>query len=212
MMSDFSRILVLAPHTDDGELGCGGAIARFIGEGKSVFYVAFSSAEESVPEGWPRDTLRKEARKATQSLGIQASQLTILDYPVREFPRLRQEILEDLVKLRKQIEPDVVFLPSGNDTHQDHEIISQEGFRAFKKITMLGYELPWNNRKFDGNAFVILDEQHLQRKIEALRCYQSQEGRYYFGDEFIRGWATTRGTQVAHKYAEVFEPVRWILR
>ena len=39
------RILVLAPHTDDGEFGCGGSIARFASEGNEVHYVAFSAAE-----------------------------------------------------------------------------------------------------------------------------------------------------------------------
>ncbi len=44
------KILVLAPHTDDGELGCGGTIVRLIDEGQDVYYVAFSICEESVPE------------------------------------------------------------------------------------------------------------------------------------------------------------------
>ena len=44
-----NNILVLAPHTDDGELGCGGTISKFVKEGKNIYYVAFSTAEESVP-------------------------------------------------------------------------------------------------------------------------------------------------------------------
>ena len=211
-MMDFRRVLVLAPHTDDGELGCGGTMARLIAEGKEVFYVAFSSAEASVPEPWPRDILKKEVREANQVLGIPDSQVTVLDYPVREFPRLRQEILEDMVKLKKQIRPDLVLLPSANDTHQDHETIAREGFRAFKQATMLGYEIPWNNRAFPESTFIVLEEQHITKKIEALRCYQSQRDRYYFSEEFVRGWARTRATQVSHEYAEVFESVRWILR
>lgn len=211
-MNDPRRVLVLAPHTDDGEIGCGGSIARLVGEGKSVFYIAFSAAEQSLPEGVAPDILRKEAAVATAVLGVPGSQLTILSYPVRAFSSLRQEILEDMVRLRKQIEPDLVFLPSSNDTHQDHETIFNEGFRAFKRVTMLGYELPWNNRSFEANTFITLRREHIDRKVQAIKCYQSQQNRRYSEEEFIRGWARTRGTQVFHEYAEVFESVRWIIR
>ena len=53
-----SKVLVLAPHTDDGELGCGGTIHQLISHGKRVIYVAFSTCEESVPEGFPKDILK----------------------------------------------------------------------------------------------------------------------------------------------------------
>ena len=39
-----NNILVLAPHTDDGELGLGGTISKFISEGRKVTYVAFATA------------------------------------------------------------------------------------------------------------------------------------------------------------------------
>lgn len=45
------KVLVLAPHTDDAELGCGASIARFIEEGSDILVAAFSSAEESLPVG-----------------------------------------------------------------------------------------------------------------------------------------------------------------
>ena len=63
-------ILVLAPHTDDGEFGCGGSIAKHIQSGDEVYYIAFSSCEESVSEGMPKDILVKELYKATSVLGI----------------------------------------------------------------------------------------------------------------------------------------------
>lgn len=69
----FQKVLVLAPHTDDGELGCGGTIHRLIQLGKEVHYVAFSTCEESVPEGFPKDILTKEVKAATASLGIKRS-------------------------------------------------------------------------------------------------------------------------------------------
>ena len=70
MISNCKNILVLAPHTDDGELGAGGTINKLIENGANVYYAAFSTAEESVPDGWPKDILKTEVKKATQKLGI----------------------------------------------------------------------------------------------------------------------------------------------
>jgi len=209
-MSD--RVLILAPHTDDGEFGCGGSIAHFVEEKKEIYYVAFSSAEKSVPEGMPKDILKKEVKKATKRLGIPHENLILFEYPVREFPLHRQKILENLVKLEKDIKPNIIFLPSFNDTHQDHLTVAQEGFRAFKKSSLLGYEIPWNNLTFNTNAFVFLEERDLQKKIEALKCYKSQLDKAYASEDFIRSLARTRGTQIGTKYAEVFEVIRWIIR
>jgi LmbE family N-acetylglucosaminyl deacetylase len=131
---------------------------------------------------------------------------------VRDFPQYRQAILEDMVRLNSEIAPTLVLLPSPNDTHQDHNTIAREGFRAFKKTTMLGYEVPWNNLTFNTQAFVFLQESHLVCKIEALKCYRSQASRSYATEEFIRSLARTRGVQIGQKYAEVFEVIRWIVR
>ena len=206
------KILILAPHTDDGEFGCGGTIAKFISQGKDVYYVAFSSCEQSVPEGMPKDILSKEVKEATKVLGIKPKNLILLNYEVRKFPELRQSILEDMVKLNNQIKPDLVLLPSPNDTHQDHSTISIEGFRAFKKTTILGYEVPWNNLSFTTNLFSIIDEKQIIKKINALKCYRSQNFRTYANEEFIRSLAITRGTQIGGKYAECFEVIRAIIK
>jgi N-acetylglucosamine malate deacetylase 1 len=206
-----SRVLVLSPHTDDGEFGCGGTIAKLIGQGYEVFYIAFSAAEKSVPPEFPCDILRQEVVEATSALGIKRTNLIILDFPVRDFPSLRQPILEEMIKIKKDIGPEIVFLPSSNDTHQDHKTVSEEGFRAFKTLTMLGYEVPWNNLSFTTNCFFALDEKYLQKKIAALNCYKSQYGRNYASEEFIRSLARTRGTQIGSMYAEAYEVIRWVM-
>ena len=66
----FDNVLVLAPHTDDGEFGCGGTMARLIENGVKVTYAAFSTAAKSVPDGFPKDVLKHEVRAATGVLGI----------------------------------------------------------------------------------------------------------------------------------------------
>jgi N-acetylglucosamine malate deacetylase 1 len=206
-----NRILILAPHTDDGEFGCGGSIARFIKEGKDVYYAAFSLAEESVPEPFPKNILEVEVKAATTQLGISPGNLLLYRYKVRNFAHYRQDILEDLVKLNQDIKPDLVFMPSLGDLHQDHTTIAQEGLRAFKKTSILCYELPWNNINFSTNCFISLDEDELNKKLLALDCYNSQKGRKYASEQFIRSLAITRGTQIGTQYAEVFEVIRWIM-
>lgn len=211
-MDRYNRILVLGPHTDDGEFGCGGTMARFVEEGKEVFYATFSCAEESVPKGLPKDILLKEVKKASRVLGIKPENLLIYRYQVRKFAQYRQEILEDLVKLKKQVDPDLVLMPSMFDLHQDHATIANEGLRAFKFCSILGYEMPWNNITFTNDSFIYLEERHLEKKMEALRCYRSQIGRDYSDPEFIKGQARTRGVQISTKYAEAFNVVRWIIK
>lgn len=207
----FNKVLVLAPHTDDGELGCGGTIAKFIEEGKEVFCVAFSIAEDSVPEGFPKDALISEFQSAMSLLGVKESNQFIFRFRVRHFPQHRQEILEEIVKLRSNIEPDLVLVPSPNDIHQDHQVIAAEGLRVFKKISVLGYELPWNNIVFETRSFVKLNRSHIIKKINALKCYKTQKHRSYLDENFIWSLAKTRGTQFENEFAESFEVLRYII-
>jgi len=212
MINSISKILVLAPHTDDGEFGCGGSVARFIREGKDVYYAAFSTAEESVPDPWPKDILKTEVREATKRLGIGEDKLVIFNYEVRKLSYHRQEILEDLVKIKNTICPDLVFLPSSSDVHQDHSTVSIEGIRAFKNTSILGYEIPWNNIEFRTEAFVLLADEDINKKLHALDAYNSQKGRNYANEEFIRSLARTRGVQIGSQYAEAFEVIRWVMK
>ena len=204
------RVLVLAPHTDDGEFGCGASIARFLREGNDVFYAAFSVCEQSVPYGLSKDTLEKELKEAMRALAVPQDRVFTFRYAVRHFPTHRQEILEDMILLKRDVNPDLVFLPSVFDIHQDHNTISQEGTRAFKMTSILGYEIPWNNLTFQTTSFIFVEDGDLERKVEALRCYKSQSFRHYASEDFLRGLARARGTQIGAKYAEAFQVVRWI--
>jgi N-acetylglucosamine malate deacetylase 1 len=204
----WKRALVLAPHTDDGEFGCGGTMARLADEGAEVRYVAFSIATRSLPDGYAPDTLAREVREATAELGIPESHLTVHDFDVRTFPERRQDILELLIALWEEWPPDVVFQPSLHDVHQDHQVIAAEGLRAFKRTTILGYEIPWNNYDFAYQAYVALERPHLERKAAALARYASQQHRRYSDPEYMWSLARTHGINVNREYAEVFEVYR----
>lgn len=207
-----NKILLLSPHTDDGELGCGATIAKLIRQGKEVYYAAFSACEQSVRPEFPKDILINEVKFATAELGIKPENLKLFRYDVRTFNYHRQAILDDLIKLREEINPDTVLIPAVNDIHQDHKTMAEEALRAFKFINIFSYELPWNNLNFNTCAFEIVDEQDALCKINALGQYKSQAHRPYANEEFLRSQLRMRGVQVAQRYAEVFEVVRLVMK
>ena len=207
----WKTVLVLAPHTDDGEFGCGGSIARFIDEGSRVVYAAFSTCRASVPAGQPEDVLKTEMLRSMDHFGIPDEDRVIFDYPVRHFQEHRQEILDDMIQLNKKYQPDLVLMPSIQDIHQDHHTIAEEAMRAYKRTTLLGYEVPWNNYTFHNQAYISLSEKNMQTKLGAIACYETQKMRNYSDERFTLGLARTHGVQVNCEYAEVFEVVRWVI-
>lgn len=212
MLDNFKKILVMAPHTDDAEIGCGGTIAKLGEAGGEIFWAVFSKA--FVPKDFSSDSniVLKELKQSAKIMRIKPKNLIIYDYPARHFPECRQDILEKMVKLNKKIEPDLILLPSTYDIHQDHQVISQEGFRAFKKTSsILGYEYPWNNRFFKTDLFVSLHERHIFKKIKSLSCYRSQNNKPYISEDLIKSWSITHGVRIDVQYAEAFEVIRLII-
>jgi LmbE family N-acetylglucosaminyl deacetylase len=207
------RVLILSPHTDDAELGAGGFISKLIEEGTVVFWVVFSSAEESLPSNLPKDTLAQEFFAVMNHLNLRKSNYNVLKYKVRKLHENRQDILEYLVKLRNDFNPELVLGPSLNDFHQDHQVVCQEMIRAFKTYcSILCYELPWNHLEFNSGYFVKLEEKHINNKVDMLKYYESQRivNRHYFSEDFIRGHAYSKGAQVNAKYAEAFDVIKII--
>jgi LmbE family N-acetylglucosaminyl deacetylase len=204
------KILLLAPHPDDPEYACGGSIAKWSRD-NDLYYAAFSPCKISLPEGFPEDALYQEMQASTSLLGIPESNIITYNFPVRRFSEHRQDILEEMVKLRKRFQPDLVVMPNSNDIHQDHKVVYEEGLRAFKHSSLLGYELPWNSLQFTSNFHVKLDKNDLDTKWKSISCYKSQEKRAYKSEDFFTGLARVRGMQVGSEFAEAFELIRWIL-
>ncbi|MFC2056727.1 PIG-L deacetylase family protein [Chloroflexota bacterium] len=192
------KVLALSPHTDDAELGCGGTLTRFVSEGAEVKCLIFSYADKEI--------LKDEAEEALGILGV--TDFQIFNFERRNFLQQRQEILQILYGYDKANHIDLVLTPSTVDLHQDHHVVTQETMRAFKRCTILGYELPWNNIQFTTNYFVRLQEADANKKIAALKCYDSQKNKHYFQEDFLLGLLKVRGTQIQAQYAEAFEVIR----
>jgi LmbE family N-acetylglucosaminyl deacetylase len=203
-------ILVLSPHTDDAELGCGATISRLVREGNKVRVAVFSMCKESLPKGLAPDTLKTECVESLTSLGVLEEDILFYDYQVRVFNYARQSILDDMIVLKKKLEPKLVFIPSVDDYHQDHKTIADEAVRCFKNnCSVLSYELIWNNTSFKNQIYYDLLEQDVKNKITALSKYETQKNRIYFQNNFIQSLATVRGAQNGIRYAEVFEVIRY---
>lgn len=191
------KVLIISPHTDDGELGCGATIARLVREGHEVISMCFSYCGNT--------ELSRENTKSFGILGIK--DLYQRDFPVRGFDKERQTILECMYNHKEKY--DLIFCPASDDIHQDHRVVTEEAKRAFKHTRLLGYELPWNSQGFKGNCFYKINKADLEIKKKALFQYKSQEHRTYFGRGFIESLARVRGVQAGCDYAECFEVIRW---
>lgn len=193
------KILAFAPHPDDIELGCGASISKWLKEGHEVYAVSLSTRNES----------KNEFDESCRIMGI--INYERYEFPVRRFNQCRQQILDRLLEIRKRISPDLVIIPSTNDTHQDHQVVRDEGFRAFKRVSLIGYEMPQNNLTFNTTMFVRVSKEDVENKFNCLSCYKSQDGRPYLTKEFIESLARVRGMQAGSEFSEAFEVIRWVL-
>lgn len=185
------RILALGAHADDVEIGCGGAVMHLIAEhpGAEVRYVVFSASPVRADEARAAAAeLTAGARLAIDIHGFRDSFFP-WDQPVR--------LKETIAELRKSFEPDVVFTHHRADLHQDHALIAQLTWTAFRDHLILEYEIP----KYEGdlgspNVYVPLDEHVARRKIDLiLRSYATQAGKGWFRAETFEAVMRLRGVE-----------------
>jgi LmbE family N-acetylglucosaminyl deacetylase len=176
--------------------------------------LSFSNAWQSLPEKYAGDKriLIQEQKKAAIALGIPESAIRMFDIPVRNFPEYRQEILEILVKVDREFNPDIVFCASVKDLHQDHATLAQEAQRAFKKTTLLGYILPWNIIHESRTVHVEVAQRHVDAKMQSVRCYNSQKHRNYFAPETLEIIMRANGIAIGVENAETFELIKSVER
>ena len=205
------RILFISAHTDDAEHSCGGIMAKYC-DSNDLYHTVFSFAEHSLPDGFDKHSTRRELSKSMEILGIPDNNVITHGYHVRRFPEYRQEILDNIIQIRNDIKPTMVFTHSLNDMHQDHKTIAEESFRAFKDNTCLfSYNNIRNAEVNKFNFFIEIELEHLKKKIEALMAYKSQVVKGRYNREFISAQVITHGRKINVEYSEAFENVRLII-
>jgi len=208
---DNEKILILSAHTDDMEVSCAGTVSRIMRDTNrecKMFSVAFSPALESLPKGFSQDSTNIEFKESMLFQGITNSLL--YKYEVRKFPSFRQEILENIVEIRKQFLPTIIFTHSRFDIHQDHQTIYEETVRAFKgrDVTILGYELLENCLSFNSNFFIEIEKEDLEKKINSFKIYKSQIVKGKNLNSVVESLAVVRGSQIRKEYAECFDCIK----
>jgi LmbE family N-acetylglucosaminyl deacetylase len=201
------RILVLAPHTDDAELGSGASIHRWLGEGSEVWIANLSDTSNIFGEESGR-IMRQEAIAAASCLGVGRDTVIFGDFPLRRFSENRQQLLDFLCEIDRQVKPDLVLGPSISDTHQDHGVVAQEMVRAFKRASIFGFDTYWNISRQDCSVVVQATEENVKMKIESLSKYVSQSDRAYMSPEAVMSQARIRGLPRGFGFAEAFSSIQ----
>ncbi len=196
------RILCLGAHCDDIEIGCGGTILRLIQENPKLefHWVVFSS----------NPVRKREASKAAAAFLKNAgrSQVVIRNFRDSYFPYEGKAIKQFVASIQKTFQPDLIFTHTRNDLHQDHRLLCELTWNAFRNHLILEYEIP----KYDGdlgspNFFVGLDGPLCKAKIHhILESFRSQSEKPWFTEDTFRALLRIRGIEsnAEGRYAEAF--------
>ena len=141
-------------------------------------------------------------------LGLPRDRVTVRNFETRNFPRDRQQILEYLYELSKQHRPDLVFVHSLADIHQDHRVVTEEALWAFRGVTVLGFDVFRSSYGFFPNFLVEVEQQDVERKLDALAAYETYGDKYYFDPEVIRATLLRHGALAERSFAEGFDILR----
>jgi len=196
------RLLCLGAHCDDIEIGCGGTILKLAAARRriEVHWVVFSSDGQR----------KQEASKSAEAFLEDAPKRNVIIHGLRDgfFPYIAADLKERFEQLKAEFSPDLILTHYRHDLHQDHRLVSELTWNAFRNHLILEYEIP----KYDGdfgapNLFVPLDESICRRKIDAiLDAYQSQREKHWFSRELFSSILRLRGMEAnaCSGYAEAF--------
>jgi len=197
------RVLFLGAHPDDIELGCGALLHNLINQ-TEVLCVTLSDNQKN-PD---LQKVKNEHYESMAVLGILKEKIILGPFATRVFPDSRQEILEFFIKLRKDFKPDLIFTHSKQDVHQDHNTMTDEALRAFRGITLLGFDVVRSSYGFFPHFLVEVSEEDVNKKIEALSKYETYRDRYYFNSELTRSLMVRHGALAERPFAEGFDILR----
>jgi LmbE family N-acetylglucosaminyl deacetylase len=197
------RILFLGAHPDDIELGCGAFLHHIVGQ-TEVLCVTLSDNQKN-PD---LQNVRGEHFDAMAVLGVPREKIILGPFTTRVFPDSRQDILEYFLKLRSDFQPDLILTHSKQDVHQDHNTMTDEALRAFRGITVLGFDVVRSSYGFFPHFLVEVTEEDVNKKIEALSKYETYRDRYYFNRELTRSIMVRHGALAERPFAEGFDILR----
>jgi N-acetylglucosamine malate deacetylase 1 len=199
------KVCFIGAHPDDIELGCGALIAH-IAPQTQILCVTLSDNQKN-----PTLTnVVSEHQKSMSTLGVAPDHVIVGEFETRRFPYYRQEILEYMIGLNRSFQPDVIFVHTKADIHQDHGTVTQEALRAFRGKTVLGYDVIRSSYGFFPSFLVEVTEKDVELKIAALAEYKTYTSKYYFDPQITRATLIRHGALAERPYAEGFDILRII--
>jgi LmbE family N-acetylglucosaminyl deacetylase len=198
------NILAIGAHPDDIEYGCAGTLIKYADRGHSIYLMVLTRGEE----GGAGDERHREQYAAAEMMG--ADQVFWGDYYDTQLP-LSKELIDGIEEVLIEVKPHLILVNYGDDTHQDHRILSQATMSATRYVrNVLFFEGP-TTQNFNPQVFVDVTDT-LERKFQVLEAHSSQIMKTNIEDmsivEFARANATFRGIQGRVKFAEAFSPLR----
>jgi LmbE family N-acetylglucosaminyl deacetylase len=185
------HVLCLGAHSDDIEIGCAGTLLRWLGEHEQVVvtWVVFSAtgARASEARGSARALLRRAA-------GVE---IVLGDFVDARLPSEFERAKEFVADIARRVSPDVVFTHRLDDRHQDHRLVAELTWQAWRDHLVLEYEIP----KYEGdlgqpNVYVPLTKAVVARKLRHLLShFGSQRGKDWFRESTFRGLMAVRGVE-----------------
>ena len=197
------RALFLGAHPDEIELGCGALIHHIAGH-TELLCVTLSDNQKN-------PALKNVVDEHYQSmavLGVPTASVVVGQFITRIFQESRQEILEYFLKLRKEFKPEIVFVHSRADVHQDHNTMTEEALRAFRGITLLGFDVVRSSYGFFPHFLAEVNEDDVEAKLKALSQYKTYADKYYFEQELLRATMVRHGALAERRFAEGFDILR----
>ena len=188
---DRPTLLALGAHSDDIEIGCGGALLHLAESfpNLEVVWVVLSATSERAAEA---------RASADEFLGSVASLRVIVeDFRDKYFAHDGDAMRELFEWLKSQIDPDVILTHRRADSHQDHRFVCELTWNTFRNNLILEYEIP----KYDGdlsspNLFVPISQEVAERKVETiLRCFETQRECHWFTEDLFMALLRLRGME-----------------
>ena len=197
------KIFFIGAHPDDIELGCGALISNIV-DHSEVFCITLSDNQKNPL----LKNLVDEHYQSMEILKVKKGNVHLGEFTTRRFIHDRQEILEYLISLKKKICPDAVFVHSESDLHQDHGVITSESMRAFRGISLFGYDVIRSSHGFFPTFLAEVHEKDVEKKIASLAAYKTYQDKFYFSEELTRAILIRNGALAERKYAEGFDIMR----
>ena len=198
------NILAIGAHPDDIEYGCAGTLVKYADRGHRILLMILTGGEE----GGSGEERQQEQSAAAEIIGAQ--QVFWGGYRDTQLP-LNKKLIDKIEEVLVEVKPDLILVNYGDDTHQDHRILTEATMSATRYVrNVLFFEGP-TTQNFNPQVLVDISDT-LERKFQALKSHESQVMKTNIENmsivELARANATFRGIQGRVKFAEAFAPLR----